>query len=62
MAANQGKCALSLGTLGQDEIVELALLLPARRAEALLALARKRRQSVAQILRHLIDQALANEE
>ena len=41
------------------DVVEIALLLPANRAEALLALARRRRQTVGQILRHLIDQELA---
>jgi hypothetical protein len=43
-----------------DEVVEIGLLLPAHRAEALLALSRQRRQSVGQILRGLIDQAISN--
>jgi len=43
------------------EVVEVPLLLTTQRAEALVALSRQRRQSVGQILRHLIDQALAEE-
>ena len=42
-----------------DDVVEIGLFLPAHRAEALIALSRRRRQSVAQILRGLIDQAIA---
>ena len=42
------------------EVVEITWLLPANRAEALLALARRRRQTVAQILRQLINRALAD--
>lgn len=43
------------------DVVELALLLPAKRAEALIDLSRRRRQSVGQILRQLIDDALAED-
>lgn len=43
-----------------DEVVEIGLFLPARRAEALIDLSRRRRQSVGQILRGLIDQAIAS--
>ena len=42
-----------------DDVVEIGLLLPASRAEALLALSRQRHQSVGHILRGLIDQAIA---
>ena len=42
-----------------DDVVEIGLFLPAHRAEALIALSRRRRESVAQILRGLIDQAIA---
>lgn len=41
-----------------SEVVEIALLLPTKRAEALVDLSRRRRQSVGQILRQLIDAAL----
>lgn len=44
-----------------DAIVEISLLLPTERAEALLALARRRRESVGQILRQMIDIALTGE-
>ncbi len=41
-----------------DDVVEIGLLLPAHRVEALLTLSRQTRQSVGQILRGLIDQAI----
>lgn len=44
-----------------SDVVEIALLLPTKRAEALIDLSRRRRQSVGQILRQLIDGALAEE-
>lgn len=45
------------------DVVELPLLLPKERAEELLRLSKRRNQSVAQILRNLVDQALiANPE
>jgi hypothetical protein len=47
---------------GSPAVVEVSLLLPANRAEALVALSRRRRQSVGQILRQLIDAALAAEQ
>jgi hypothetical protein len=43
-----------------DDVVEIGLFLPAHRAEALIALSRQRRQSVGQILRGLIDGAIAS--
>jgi hypothetical protein len=52
----QGSSAPKVGK--DDEVVEITLLLPASRAEALIALSRKRGQSVGQILRGLIDRAL----
>jgi hypothetical protein len=42
-------------------VVEISLLLPANRAEALVALSRRRRESVGQILRRLIDGVLEAE-
>ena len=45
-----------------DDVVEIGLLLPANRAEALLDLSRRRHQSVGQILRGLIDQAVAGRD
>lgn len=46
---------------GAAEIVEIALLLPTSRVEALIALSKRRKQSVGQILRQLIDTALRDE-
>ena len=45
-----------------DDIVEIGLLLPANRAEALLDLSRRRHQSVGQLLRGLIDQAVTGRD
>ena len=56
----QGETA-ALFKEGASEVVEIALLLPTQRAEALVALSRRRQQSVGQILRQLIDRALAAE-
>jgi hypothetical protein len=53
--------ASKLGMAMRGEIVEIGLLLPAGRADALLELSRRRQQSVAQILRGLIDQALKDD-
>ena len=43
------------------DIVEIGLLLPANRADALVELSRRRHQSVSQFLRGLIDHALTDE-
>jgi hypothetical protein len=44
-----------------DEFVEIGLLLHKNRASALLELARDRRETVGQLLRRLVDSALAAE-
>ncbi len=44
-----------------DEFVEIGLLLPKNRAAALLQLARTRHETVGQVLRRLVDQALIND-
>src|SRR3954453_17541399 len=62
MAAIPGNGATRFGTFGHDEVVEIALLLPAQRAEALVDLSRRRRQTVGQILPLMIDRALAAED
>lgn len=45
----------------KDGVVELPLLLSVKRAEALVALSARRHQSVAQVLRELIDRALVED-
>lgn len=61
MSSFQGLTAPKPGTSPFGDIVEIGLLLPAARVEALVKLSRRRQQSVAQLLRALIDNALADE-
>jgi hypothetical protein len=61
MAPNTGTSAGRNGT-SAPAVVEIALLLPANRVEALVDLSRRRQQSVGQILRGLIDRALLDDE
>jgi len=61
IATIRSKPALNLGRDGDAEVIEIPLLLPAARAAALVALSRTRRESVGQILRQMIDRALAAE-
>jgi hypothetical protein len=62
MATISGVDATFLSSGPGGDVVEIALLLPSERVEALLVLAEKRRQSVGQVLRRLIDRALAADE
>lgn len=62
MAPKIGTDAPTLGKGRRDDVVEVALLLPANRAEALVAMSRRRQESVGQILRSLIDRALDTDE
>jgi hypothetical protein len=59
IAMYRGKAAENLGRDDDAAVIEIPLLLPADRAEALVALSRSRRESVGQILRQMIDHALA---
>jgi hypothetical protein len=51
-----------LGGGSWDDVVEIGLLLPTRRAEALMALSKERRESVGQILRSMIERELAGRD
>lgn len=62
MATIPGIDVINPGMSADQAVVEISLLLPANRLEALVALSRLKRQSVAQLLRGLIDRALAEEE
>ncbi len=62
MATIPGIDVINPGTATDQAVVEISLLLPANRLEALVALSRLKRQSVAQLLRGLIDRALTEEE
>jgi hypothetical protein len=61
MSTIPGTMGPSLFKDGPSEVVEVPLLLSTRRVEELIALSRRKGMSVAQILRQLIDQALAAE-
>lgn len=62
MAPFQGLNASKAGNLPCGDVVEIGLLLSANRANALLELSKRRRESIAQILRGLIDRALSDDE
>jgi hypothetical protein len=53
-----GGAASNVGGGGQGDVVEISLLLPSQWANDLVELSRERHQSVAQILRSMIGQAL----
>ncbi len=57
-----GLDASNLSSRANDEVVHIDLLLPANRAQALIAMSQRRRESVGQILRGLIDSAIAKED
>lgn len=58
-ASHSGTSASRCGTSAEDALIEVAFLLPPDRVEALVHLARSSRRTVAQVLRSLIDGALA---
>ena len=57
----QGQDASKPGRAARDEVVEVPLLLPPGRMQGLITLSRRRGESIGQILRRLIDEALAAE-
>lgn len=59
-AKHLGGDAIGAGKRSAEAVVEIPLLLPAARVEALLDLARERHESVGQLLRGWIDRALAD--
>ncbi|MFO0960344.1 MAG: hypothetical protein U0800_23395 [Isosphaeraceae bacterium] len=60
-AASMSNPVSSFGLTANDDVVEIGLLLPVAKVRALMELARRRRQPVAEILRTLIGQALDQE-
>jgi len=62
MATDHGMTAMKPGIVPHGEMVEIGLLLTPKRVDALVELSKRRHQSVAQILRGLIDRALTDEE
>jgi hypothetical protein len=58
MALRTGIDDALTGTCQADDVIEIALLLPAKRMDALMDLSKSRGQSVGQILRGLIEREL----
>lgn len=61
MAPTHGTTAQTLGRPGPGEVVEIGLLLPTAWADALIEMSKRRRQSVGQILRGMIDRGLTDD-
>ncbi len=61
MAPIDDSTAQTSGRSGTENVVEIGLLLPASWADALLAISKRRRQSVGQILRTMIDRGLTDD-
>ncbi len=61
MAPCHGTTAKTPGMTGSGAVVEIGLLLPAAWADALLEMSKRRRQSVGELLRGMIDQALVDD-
>lgn len=59
-AVNEGERAEETGVKVAPRVIEVGLLLRSESAEALVDLARSRRQSVAQVIRGMIERELAN--
>lgn len=61
MSPSDGTPAKMLSNAPPGEVVEIGLLLPASWADALLEMSKRRRQSVGQLLRSMIDRALVDD-
>ena len=61
MSATDSRSANKLGMMASGEVVEIGLLLPASWADALVEMSKRRRQSVGQILRGMIDRGLLDD-
>ncbi len=61
MASCYGTTAKSPGMTDPGDVVEIGLLLPVAWADALLEMSKRRRQSVGELLRGMIDQALVDD-
>jgi hypothetical protein len=62
MAAFQSTTASDSGMASMPDVMEIGLLLPTSRINALIELSKRRQQSVGQILRGLIDRELRDGE
>jgi hypothetical protein len=56
-----GSPAQTIGRSGAGDVVEVGLLLPAAWADALLEMSKRRRESVGQILRSMIDRGIMDD-
>ncbi len=61
MASIQGTTAPPIGSHESGDVVEIGLLLPTSWADALLEMSKRRRQSIGQILRTMIDRGLMDD-
>ena len=61
MAASKSMTAKSLGLAAGGDVVEIGLLLPSAWADALLEISKRRRESVGQIIRSMIDRGLVDD-
>jgi hypothetical protein len=61
MIPSDGTIAKKMGMAVGGDVVEIGLLLPASWADALLEMSKRRGQSIAQILRGMIDRALVDD-
>ena len=61
MASIDGTTAQTPGKFGTGDVVEIGLLLPASWADALMEMSKRRRMSVGQILRNMIDRGLMDD-
>lgn len=61
MAPTDGTSARKLGMASSAEVVEIGLLLPSSWADALLEMSQRKRQSIGQLLRNMIDRGLVDD-
>jgi hypothetical protein len=61
MSPIDGSNAQTIGRSGTGEVVEIGLLLPTTWADALLEMSKRRRQSVGQLLRTMIDRGIMDD-
>ncbi len=61
MAPIDGTGARKFGMTASSDVVEIGLLLPSSWADALLEMSKRKRQSIGQLLRNMIDRGLVDD-